>query len=170
MKQKKDFIKVDTLPNGYSLEFEGMKTANGYMYFDKVKLLKGFMVHIGMEMTEQLDMDTIDDFIVTAMNWRENRDCVKEIQSLTAALKMVKGRRAALANRIITERNRYIGFLEEMRGFSSVLKDHPDRTLLKDFDNILKSYKDQPRLTLKSLGVNDDEFLEGDNGEEEEDV
>lgn len=162
-------IEVRKLPNGYSLKFEGMKQAGGYMYMTKEKLLKGFMAHIGLEMTDQLNMDTIDDFLVTAINWRDNKACVKEIQSLTAALKIVKGRRASLANRIIAERNRYIEFLEEMRSFRSTLKNHPDKRLLKDFDKILKNYKDQPRLTLKSLGVNSEDVIEDITDEEEND-
>lgn len=164
------YISVQTLPNGYSLEFEGMKQANGYLYLSKEKLLKGFMAHIGLEVTDQLNMETVDDFLVAAINWRDNKACVKEIQSLTAALRIVKGRRAALANNIIKERNRYIAFLEEIRSFRSTLKDHPDGKLLKAFDKLLKGYKEQPRLTLKSLGVNAEDFIEEETDEEEDDV
>ena len=44
-------ITVQTLPNGYSLNFDGDRQ-NGYMYFNENDLLKGFMIHIGLNMTE----------------------------------------------------------------------------------------------------------------------
>ena len=60
-------ISVRTLANGYSLEFEGMAQQGGYMYFTPDKLLEGFMLHIGMNMTEQLNPSTMQDFITAAM-------------------------------------------------------------------------------------------------------
>jgi hypothetical protein len=39
-------ITVQTLPNGYALNFDGDRR-NGYMYFNVDDLLKGFMIHIG---------------------------------------------------------------------------------------------------------------------------
>ena len=163
-------ISVRTLPNGYSLEFEGMKQANGFMYLSKEKLLEGFMLHIGLEMLDQLNTETMQDFIVAACNWKDNKDCVNEIKRLTAALKLMTGKRAALANRIIQERNRYNSFLDDVKSFRSTLKDHPDGKLLKAFDKLLKPYKEQPRLTLAVLGVKAEDFIEEETDEEEEEV
>ena len=97
------FIEVKTLPNGYSLEFEGMKQ-NGYMYFSADKLLEGFMAHIGLEVTDQLNMDTVQDFLVTAMNWKDNEKCVKEIESLQAKLKMAERAKEASDRKLDEER------------------------------------------------------------------
>ena len=88
------FIDVDTLPNGYSLKFDGMKQQGGYMYFTPEQLLEGFMAHIGLEMTDQLNMETIRDFLVTAIKWKDNKACVKEIERLKNALRLMTGRRA----------------------------------------------------------------------------
>ena len=54
-------IKVTPLPNGYSLEFDGMKQKTGYMYFSPDKLLEGFMLHIGIGITDDLDTETMQD-------------------------------------------------------------------------------------------------------------
>ena len=55
--KKKDIkhIYVSTLQNGYSLSFDGMSEKGGYMYFSIEDLLKGFMMHIGLNMTDQLE-------------------------------------------------------------------------------------------------------------------
>ena len=58
-------IRVETLPNGYCLKFDGMKNPTGYMYFTPEALLEGFMLHIGLGITEQLNTETMQDFLVT---------------------------------------------------------------------------------------------------------
>lgn len=168
-KKKLPMISVQTLPNGYSLAFDGMSAKGGFMYFSPEKLLEGFMVHIGLEMTDQLNTETIQDFLVTAINWRDNKACVKEIERLTAALKTVSGRRAVLARQMIAERNRYNDLLDELKSLRKTLKSHPDGSLVKSVDKVIKGYKTMPVLTLKSLGVSEDEIAENDEEEKEED-
>ena len=162
-------IKVETLPNGYSLKFDGMTQKYGYMYFTPEKLLEGFMLHIGLEMTDMLDTDTMQDFIVTAMNWRDNKKCVKEIEKLTLELRKMTGRRASLARQLILERNRYIAIMEDVSSAIVEFKDYQDKNIKKRLEKILSGKKKQMPLTLQGLGVKDDDFIEEDTEEEVDD-
>ena len=100
-------IHVETLPNGYALRFDGMKN-DGYMYFTPQKLLEGFMLHIGLHMTEELDIETMQDFIVAATQWNDNKKCIGEIERLNAELKSLAYNRMIIANKLIMERKRLL--------------------------------------------------------------
>lgn len=167
MAKKVKMVKVETLPNGYSLKFDGMHFNGGYMYYTLEKLLEGFMLHIGLEITEQLNTETMQDFIVTAMNWKDNKACVKEIERLNAALKAMTGRRSALANRLMMERNRYNALIDDMKCFQRVLKEHPDGNLAKEFRKLTNGYKTQPRLTLETLGVDSEDLTEDETEDDD---
>ena len=73
MKKKIKKITVQTLENGYALLFDGMKSQVGYMYFSPEQLLKGFMCHIGLQMTDELSMENIDDFLAAVIQWKNTR-------------------------------------------------------------------------------------------------
>lgn len=168
MAKKVKLIDVETLPNGYSLKFDGMTQKGGYMYFTPEQLLEGFMAHIGLEMTDQLNMETIQDFLVTACNWKDNKDCVKEIERLKNALRLMTGRRASLARQMIQERNRYNGIIDDVGSMIAELKDYPDKDIKKRLENVLKGKKRMPQLSLKGLGVNDDDFIEEETDEDDD--
>lgn len=170
MAKRVKLIDVETLPNGYSLKFDGMKQQGGYMYFTPEQLLEGFMAHIGLEMTDQLNMETIQDFLVTAMNWKDNKECVKEIERLKNALRLMTGRRASLARQMIQERNRYNGIIDDVGSMIAELKDYPDKDIKKRLEKVLKGKKRMPQLSLQGLGVNDDDFIEEETDEEDDDV
>ena len=161
-------IEVETLPNGYSLKFDGMTQKGGYMYFTPEQLLEGFMVHIGLEMTDQLIMETIQDFLVTAINWKDNKSCVKEIQRLTNALRLMTGRWAALARTMIQERNRYISLIDDVGSMIAEYKDYPDKDIKKRLEKVLNGKKRMPQLSLQGLGVNDDDFIEEETDEDDD--
>ena len=167
MAKKVKLIDVETLPNGYSLKFDGMKQQGGYMYFTPEQLLEGFMAHIGLEMTDQLNMETIQDFLVTAMNWKDNKECVKEIERLKNALRLMTGRRASLARQMIQERNRYNGIIDDVGSMIAELKDYPDKDIKKRLEKVLKGKKRMPQLSLQGLGVNDDDFIEEETDEDD---
>lgn len=99
-KVKHPRIEVKTLPNGYSLEFDGMKKQNGFMYFNQEQLLEGFMIHIGLEMTDELNTDLIKDFLIAACNWNENKKCIKEIERLSTELRAQKRKNQKLTKDI----------------------------------------------------------------------
>ena len=170
MAKKVKLIDVETLPNGYSLKFDGMTKKGGYMYFTPEKLLEGFMLHIGLEMTDQLNTETMQDFIVAACNWKDNKDCVKEIERLKNALRLMTGRRASLARQMIQERNRYNGIIDDVGSMIAELKDYPDKDIKKRLEKVLKGKKRMPQLTLQSLGVNPDEAVDDEPNDEDDDV
>ena len=148
-------ITVDFKPNGYILKFDGMQMKGGYMYFSPEKLLKGFMLHIGMEMTEQLNMETIDDFLVAALNWKENKECLKEIKRLNSELRLMTQRRNGLARKLIEERNNYISFHADVTAARSELEDN--KLTKKTLDKVLGVHRERLKLTMKALGAKNDE-------------
>lgn len=168
MKRGIKTIKVETLPNGYSLEFDGMSKKGGYMYFTPEKLLKGFMLHIGLEMTDQLNTETMDDFIVAAINWKDNKECVKEIERLTMELRLMTGKRASLARRLILERNRHIALYDVIGSLMKETKENPEKDLRKSLEKMMNEKKGMFPFTLKSLGVGENDDIEDDEEVDEE--
>ena len=83
-KKKLPKITVTTVTNGYVLTFD--KAKHEFMYFSPEKLLEGFMVHIGLRMTDQLTEENIKSFVDAAINWKENAKCLKEIEKLKMQL------------------------------------------------------------------------------------
>lgn len=162
-------ITVQTLPNGYSLTFDGMKQSQGYLYFTEEKLLEGFMLHIGLEMTDQLSTETMQDFIVAAMNWSDNEKCVKEIEKLNMSLRLMTQKRNGMAKRLTDERDQFIKLRNAIEEFGKAfLKDHPDQRLKSELDKLLKDFKQRPKLTLDSLGVKSEDIIQDEQPEEEE--
>lgn len=162
-------ITVQTLPNGYSLTFDGMKQSQGYMYFTEEKLLEGFMLHIGLHMTDQLSTDTMQDFIVAAMNWNDNEKCVKEIEKLNMNLRLMTQKRNGMAKRLTDERDNFNKLRLAIEEFGTAkLKDHPDQRLKADLDKLLKEFKQRPKLTLDSLGIKSEDIIQDEQLEEED--
>ena len=65
-------IKVQTLPNGYSLDVNGV----GFMYHSVVDLLAGFMEHVGLGETNAMDKGTILSSLMSAMLGEAYNDAV----------------------------------------------------------------------------------------------
>ena len=168
MKREITMIKVDTLPNGYSLKFDGMSKKGGYMYFSPEKLLKGFMLHIGLEMTDQLNTETMDDFIVAAINWKDNKECVKEIERLTRELRLMTGKRASLARRLILERNRHIALYDAIGSLLKETKENHEKDVRKSLEKMMKEKKSMFPLTLQNLGVGENDDIEDDEEVDDE--
>ena len=143
MGKKLKKIEVKTLPNGYALEIEGSR--NGFFYFDEVKLLEGFMIHVGLEMLDQLNTDTMQDFIMTAINWKDNKACVKEIERLSTALKVCQVRFNAMAERLVHERKRYVTLYDCI---SATMKDISEKRPKRMLTDTMKRHK---KMTLLSL-------------------
>lgn len=130
------FIQVVKHPNGYGLAFEGMKKPQGFMYFSLDDLLKGFMIHIGLEMTDQLNMETIDDFMEAVINWKTNEMCIKEIERLNQELNRTKISRNAIVRRLMAERSRFCALVKSIS-----LLAHEFRGCKNDEARILKVIK-----------------------------
>ena len=106
------------------------------MYFSVDDLLKGFMCHIGLEMTDQLNMDTIDNFLEAVINWRTNEKCISEIERLRQELAKAKVSRNAIAKRLMTERARFCALVESVNQLANEYRGRKD-----DQDQILKLIK-----------------------------
>lgn len=149
-------IKVTTLPNGYSLDIEGQA---GWLYFTQEKLLEGFMLHVGLEITDQLNTETMDDFIVAAINWKENKECVKEIKRLTTALKQAQIRFNAMAEKYVAERRRYRLLFDCITGMINEISEKGPRKRLAD---MIKKHRKLPLLSVEKVKM---EVEDGDDND-----
>ena len=119
-------ITVQTLPNGYALNFDGDRQ-NGYMYFNVDDLLKGFMIHIGLNMTEQLSMENIDDFLVSVMNWNETGKCIKELSRMEEELTLAQTSRNRIARQMIDEREKHLELVNNLKALIRNWRATPTR-------------------------------------------
>ena len=64
-KPKKIKITLTTVPNGYSLDVDGV----GYMYYDTTSLIEGIIYHIGLHQPKFADDETIKALLTVAAKW-----------------------------------------------------------------------------------------------------
>lgn len=157
-------ITVDNVPNGYVLKFDGMKKREGFLYFSPEKLLEGFMCHIGLHMTDELDTDMMQDFIVGAINYSTNEKCIKEIERLNAELNAVKRSRNGMGRRVIEERTRLLKVIDIVEELEIYTK-RKNRT---EYNNLRKRLPRVKPLTLEELGITIDDTEDNDEVDEEE--
>lgn len=143
-------ITVETLPNGYALKFDGAKQPDGYFYFSPEKLLEGFMLHVGLHMTEELDIETMQDFIIATTNFNENSKCLDEIEKLKSKIRQLNVNRLSLANKIIIERNRIVTLVDSIKKLAHKYKKQ--NKVEKDISALTKLYVNLRRLTYSDIG------------------
>lgn len=146
-------ITVQTLPNGYALNFDGDRQ-NGYMYFNVDDLLKGFMIHIGLKMTEQLSMDNIDDFMVAVMNWNETGKCIKELSRMDEELTLAQTSRNRIARQMIDEREKHLELVNSIKTLIRKLESYPDKDIAESLRKLILSRKAMKAITMSGLGIN----------------
>lgn len=151
-------ITVQTLPNGYSLNFDGDRQ-KGYMYFNVDDLLKGFMIHIGLKMTEQLSMENIDDFLVAVMNWNETGKCIKEMRRMEEEFNTARHNRNSIARQMVEERSKHLDLVNGIKDLMAKLKDYPDKDIVNSLQKLIASRKAMKAITLSGLGVKSDDIL-----------
>ena len=159
-------ISVRTLANGYSLEFEGMAQQGGYMYFTPDKLLEGFMLHIGMKMTEQLNPQTMNDFITAAMACKDTKAMMKEIEKVRDEIAKMNAKYHALVVRMINERRRLVFLVDDIKsahGYTSVSE------IKKILGGALKGNATLKLLTLKDFGYKSTDIIDEIEGEDDDD-
>ena len=66
-------VKVETAPNGYSLDVDG----NGYMYFTLAELVEGFFTHVGLGIVDYCDEQTMRDLMTACATWPKEGDAIK---------------------------------------------------------------------------------------------
>lgn len=157
-------ITVEKVPNGYVLKFDGMKKREGFLYFSPEKLLEGFMCHIGLHMTDELDTDMMKDFIVGTINYSTNEKCIKEIERLNAELNALKRSRNGMGRRVIEERTRLLKVIDIVEELEIYVKKE-NRT---EYNNLRKRLPRVKPLTLEELGITIDDTEDNDEVDEEE--
>lgn len=157
-------ITVEKVPNGYVLKFDGMKKREGFLYFSPEKLLEGFMCHIGLKMTDELDTDMMQDFIVGAINYSTNEKCIKEIERLNAEIKAVTRSRNGMGRRLIEERTRLLKVIDIVEELELYVKKE-NRT---EYNNLRKRLPRVKPLTLEELGITIDDIEDNDEVDKEE--
>ena len=74
---KKPKIKIETVPNGYSMEIDG----KGYMYFNVQDLLAGILAHLGMGEKEPMTNEEILEVLFDALLGSDHAKKVKTMRS-----------------------------------------------------------------------------------------
>ena len=93
-KPKKIKITLTTVPNGYSLDVDGV----GYMYYNTTSLIEGIIYHIGLHQKKWADDETIKALLTVAAKWSPDvqtqleRDSVAELN-----FRKMKGMQTRLA-------------------------------------------------------------------------
>ena len=163
-KKKLPRISVCTLPNGYSLTIEGHR--HEYMYFTPEKLLEGVMMHIGLKMTDQLNMENVKDFLTTAIEWHDAEKRIKEINRLKAALSAMTSKRNGLARQMRDERARYISIYNDLTIIRDAAKPSSDDMLKELTDTIVKRHRQMPALSYERLAVDSGDVIPDEDEEE----
>ena len=158
MSKKIKKITVQTLPNGYALNFDGDRQ-KGYMYFNVDDLLKGFMIHIGLKMTEQLSMENIDSCSVAVMNWNETGKCIKEMRRMEEEFNTARHNRNSIARQMVEERSKHLELVNGIKDLMAKLKDYPDKDIVNSLQKLIASRKAMKAITLSGLGVKSDDIL-----------
>lgn len=159
-KKKLSKITVTTVANGYVLTFD--KAKHEFMYFSPEKLLEGFMVHIGLRMTDQLTEENIKNFVDAAINWKDNAKCLKEIEKLKMQLYNANRARNGMARRLIHERERCLNLID-------IVKQPTDRDQkLRTMNMMVRNYGSLKKLTPKELGITSDDVTDETEEEDEE--
>ena len=84
MAKEKHFLKIEvhTLPNGYSLDVDG----TGYMYYNEIDLIAGFMAHVGLSETNYMDRGSILSALMNAMIGDAYSDAVTTLKQRVGLL------------------------------------------------------------------------------------
>ena len=75
-------IEVHTLPNGYSLDVDG----TGYMYYNEIDLIAGFMARVGLSETNYMDRGSILSALMSAMIGDAYSDAVSTLKQRVGLL------------------------------------------------------------------------------------
>ena len=166
-KKKLPRISVSTLPNGYSLSIEGHR--HEYMYFSPEKLLEGVMVHVGLKMTEELNTDTIKNFIDSAIEFHNQKASHKELQKAQREMDKVNRKYRALANKMIKERHRMLRLCNLAK--ACVTGNHSLTDALAALHARVHNDGQLKELTLADFGITSDQITDDepiDDGDDED--
>ena len=155
-------IEVVTVKNGYNLRIEGHKQE--YMYFTPERLLEGFMVHVGLKMTDQLSAETISSFIDSALQWNDLKKSTAEINRLKTKLNNLQRNRNGIATRLMHERDRLLMLMEYCKDV--VIGKHGLTDAIAKLNSQVGKLHGLHKLTPKELGITSDDVIEEEDYED----
>lgn len=158
-------IDVTTHVNGYSLEFEG-QTGNGYLYHSVEEFIEGFMVRIGMDMTETMTMDDIHGLVNIMRNHKTMEGFLKEIERLKFELEQMTMKRNGIARQMITERNQRNAILKEVERIRDIALEYPKENLQPYLTSLLGQHHQKKELNMNNFLMNRKGFREEPDEEE----
>ena len=79
-------VRLMTTPNGYSLDVDG----NGYMYFTLAELVEGFYIHVGLDIVDYCDSQTMRDLMTACATWPKEGDAIKAVAGLEAKVQALE--------------------------------------------------------------------------------
>ena len=160
-------IEVRTVENGYSLAIDGHNQE--YMYFSPEKLMEGFMVHVGLKMTEQMSAANIKAFINSAVMFHNMKARHKELQKSKREIERITKMYRSTVKRLIDERHRMLRLCKLAK--NCVIGHHSLTDALAALharvhkDGVLKELK------LKDFGITSDQIFDDeptDDGDNED--
>jgi seryl-tRNA synthetase len=104
-----------------------------------------------MHMTEQLNTDTIDDFIEAAIRWSDTKKSIEEIKRLKIEINKVIGRRNSMAMRLYKERQRFVDLVVATQKLAEETKNV--KGISKQIATLVHDYKKTQPFTMKELGL-----------------
>ena len=97
-------VTVATVPNGYTLDLAIEGQTQGYMYFNLVELLEGFMYHIGLQEVPPYGKAGISAFLAAASKWQDNGMLVKELRQKEEEMTFLKEHELLLEEQLSQKR------------------------------------------------------------------
>lgn len=160
-------IEVRTTPNGYTLDADGLQ--NGCFYFSPQELLQGFMSHVGMNITKELDLEKMGAFLDATIRWRDNAENVREIQRLNAQIDALKAKNNGLKRRVADERAKLLKVVKGVR--ESIESFGPTGRLRRHLSDIISDYNSLHNFKRDAHGIPVLGYWYGDeNGQSNEDT
>lgn len=132
-KPKKIKITLATVPNGYSLDVDGV----GYMYYNTTSLIEGIIYHIGLHQKKWADDETIKALLTVAAKWTPDVQTQLERDSV-AELNFRK--MAGMQTRLAAQNTRIVELMDKVEELEEQLKKAtPKEPEKKQSKNISKA-------------------------------
>ena len=114
-KPKKIKITLTTVPNGYSLDVDGV----GYMYYDTTSLIEGIIYHIGLHQPKFADEETIKALLTVAAQWTP--DVQKQLER-DAASELNFRKLSGMQSRLAAQNTRIAELMDKVDELEEQLK------------------------------------------------
>lgn len=125
LKNKEDRPRITllTVPNGYTLDIRKGEASHGFLYFNLDKLLSGFIYHVGMEELGSATMEKRQEIIEAAVNWRDNKKNIQELQKRNAEVERMREDITAMSGKIADQRS----IINKLRDTFAILREHANK-------------------------------------------